>query len=83
MKGINKKYDKLPYKISAYINKHFKEDFLFDVKEVRKEKHKVVYTIEVAKDGYIHMLQFNEEGRVLNQETEQAFPADDHDGRLS
>ncbi|MBL6448748.1 hypothetical protein JMN32_20720 [Fulvivirga sp. 29W222] len=77
---MNNKNNKLPYKISAYINDHFKEDFLFDVKRIRKGEQGVIYTVEVSKDGYIHELNFNEEGKVLSQDTEQAFPMDDHDG---
>lgn len=79
---MNKDNSKLPYKITAYINKHFREDFLFDVKEVRKEKGHVFYTIEISKDGNIHVLKFNGEGHLLSQEVELAFPDDDHDGNL-
>lgn len=79
---MNKQINKLPYKISAYINDHFKEEFLFDVKSVRKEKQGVIYTVEVSKDGYIEVLTFNEEGNILNRDAKQAFPMDDHDGNV-
>ena len=82
MKTINKQNNKLPYKISAYINDHFKEEFLFDIKSVRKEKQGVIYTVEVSKDGYTHVLTFDGEGNILNSDAKQAFPMDDHDGNV-
>lgn len=70
---------KLPYKISEYIKEHFREDFLFEVKEVRKTKGHWYYLIEVTKDDYIHTLKFNEHGVLVKDEAEQAFPPDPYE----
>jgi len=69
----------IPYAISDYITNRFREDFLFDVKEVKQEKGHLCYTIEVSKDNYIHTLQFNEAGKLLKDDAGEAFPSDEHD----
>lgn len=73
------KTQKLPQKISEYITGHFKEDFLFEVKDVRQEHNRMVYIIEVSKDGYINTLKFNQEGNLVWEESSKAFPEDPHD----
>ena len=77
MKTTNQK---LPYRISEYIKDHFREDFLFEVKEVKQLKGRWFYTIEVTKDTYIHTLKFDEEGELIKDEADQAFPPDVHEG---
>jgi hypothetical protein len=69
----------LPYRITEYINGHFKEDFLFEVKDVRKVKNRWFYTVEVSKDNYIQTLKFNDKGEVISGDTEEAFPPDIHE----
>lgn len=70
---------KLPYKISHYITERFREDFLFKLKEVGQIKGQTHYTIEVAKDDYIHTLVFNEDGQLVKEQADEAFPPDTHD----
>jgi len=70
---------KLPFNVSEYIKEHFREDFLFDVKEVKQSKGHWYYTVEITKDDYIHTITFNERGEVVKDEAEQAFPPDGHD----
>lgn len=72
---------KIPNKVSEYIRDHFREDFLFKVKEVAQVNGKWHYTVEVTKDDYIHTLQFNEKGTLVKQEEDQAFPTDIHEER--
>ncbi|MDH4091153.1 MAG: hypothetical protein OEV74_15335 [Cyclobacteriaceae bacterium] len=69
----------LPYKISEYIQSKFREDFLFEVKQVRPIGGQLMYTVEVSKDGYIYTLNFNVEGDLIAEEAAQAFPPDSHD----
>jgi hypothetical protein len=76
---VMKTEKRIPHGISDYIQEHFKEDFLFDVKEVKEIDGHSVYTVEVSKDDYIHTLRFNEEGTLLKEEAEQAFPPDRHE----
>jgi hypothetical protein len=71
-----KSIQKVPYKIADYIKEHFKEDFLFEVKEVREINGKLHYLIEVAKNNFIHTLLFNEAGELVQEEANQAFPSD-------
>lgn len=71
--------EKLPYGISEYIKEHFMEDFLFEVKKIKKVKDHVYYTIEVSKDNFIHTLKFNEKGDLVEEDADQAFPADMHE----
>lgn len=71
--------EKLPYKISDYITERFREDFLFKVKEVSQIHGQTYYTIEVAKDDYIHTLVFNEDGQLVKDQADEAFPPDTHD----
>jgi hypothetical protein len=73
------KTEKLPVNISEYINNNFTDDFLVSVKDVRSVKGQPHYFIEVSKDDYIHMLEFNETGVLVSKRAEQAFPPDNHD----
>ena len=77
---MNSNNEKLPYGISEYIKQHFREDFLFEVKEVRKVSGQWYYAVEITKDNYIHTLRFNEKGELVNAEAEQAFPAENREG---
>jgi hypothetical protein len=70
---------KIPAGISNYVKEHFREDFLFDVKEVKEIQGHSYYVIEVSKDDYIHTLKFNEHGTLLQEDAEQAFPPDMHE----
>ncbi|MGC1239987.1 MAG: hypothetical protein WA874_00290 [Chryseosolibacter sp.] len=71
--------EKLPHKITEYITGHFREDFLFEVKEIKQLKDHTFYTIEVSKDNYIDTLRFNENGVLVQDESDEAFPAEAHD----
>jgi len=70
----------IPTKITDYIQEHFREDFLFEVKKIILVKGCPQYEIEVSKDDFIHKLCFDENGDLLKEETEQAFPPDEHEG---
>ena len=70
---------KLPYKISEYIKDQYREDFLFEVKEVKKVNGQWYYIVEVTADNYTHLLKFNEAGELIKEQAEQTFPPDDHD----
>jgi hypothetical protein len=76
---MTKNKERLPYKISDYITEHFREDFLFEVKEVRQIEDQTLYTIEVAKDDYIHTLIFDEDGHLIQDHADEAFPPDTRD----
>lgn len=78
---IMKSEDSIPFGITDYINKNFREDFLFDVKSVKEINGHPVYFIEVSKDDYIHMLTFDENGTLMKEESAQAFPPDIHEER--
>jgi hypothetical protein len=69
----------IPYGISDYIREHFKEDFLCHVKDVKKNNGHSTYFVEVSKDDYIYTLRFNDDGVLLKEDTEQAFPPDIHE----
>jgi len=69
---------KIPYKISEYVNNHFREDFLFEVREV-KANGLSYYQVDVSKDNFEHNLLFNEKGELVKEMTEQAFPPDGHE----
>ena len=73
------KAQKLPAKISDYITDHFKEDFLFEVRDVKREGGQLYYIIEVSKDNYITTLKFNQGGDLVQEESAKAFPEDAHD----
>jgi hypothetical protein len=73
----------IPLGISSYIGDHFKEDFLFEVKGVKQIKGHSIYTVEVSKDDYIHTLRFNEDGTLIEEKAEQAFPPDIHEEQTS
>jgi hypothetical protein len=70
---------RIPFGISEYIKDHFREDFLFHVKEVKEVNGHPVYVVEVTKDDYVHTLRFNEEGTLLKEDAEQVFPPDIHE----
>lgn len=73
------KAQKLPVKISDYITDHFKEDFLFEVRDVKRSGGQLYYIIEVSKDNYITTLKFNEDGDLVQEESTRAFQEDAHD----
>jgi hypothetical protein len=75
-----KEEQKLPYKISEYIKNKFREDFLFIVRDIKDLEGGKRYFIEVSKDDYIHQLQFDETGSLINKDASNAFPQDAHDG---
>jgi len=70
-------------KASEYIQDHFREDFLFEVKEIRKIKDQFHYFVEVTKDDYIHSLHFNEQGNIVEDKAEATFQADIHEEQNS
>jgi hypothetical protein len=72
---------RIPFGITEYIRDHFKDDFLFELKDVREVSGRPVYTVEVSKDDYIHSLKFNEDGTLLKEEAKEAFPPDSHEGQ--
>jgi len=74
---------KLPFKISEYIQDRFREDFLFEVKDVKSIKGQLNYFVEVTKDDYIHSLQFNEQGNLVEGKADEAFPTDIHEQPIS
>ena len=71
---------RLPYGISSYIQDRFRDDFLCEVKSVQQDKGHFRYALEVTKDEHIYHLRFNEAGKLLQEEAEEAFPPDSHDG---
>ncbi len=76
MKNIT---NKIPAAISDYITNHFKEDFLFDVTEVNEHTGHKVYSVAVSKDNFIYTLKFDANGKLVHEDTTQAYPADMHD----
>jgi hypothetical protein len=70
---------KLPYRISEYIKDHFREDFLFELKQSKQLKGRWYYIVEITKDNYIHTLRFDEDGNLIKDETDEAFPPDGHE----
>lgn len=42
-------------------------------------KGHLYYTVEVSKDNHIHTLLFDEAGKLVKDDTQQAFKSDDHD----
>ncbi len=50
------------------------------MKRIIQVKGRPQFEIEVSKDDYIYKLSFNEDGDLLKEEAEQAFPADEHEG---
>ena len=70
--------EKIPLKVSEYVNNHFREDFLFEIKEM-KSKGRLCYQVDVSKDNFEYKLLFNERGELLKEETENAFTPDPHE----
>ena len=66
--------NKLPNKVNEYIRRHFREDFLFTVKNVRRVGPRTHYSIDVTKDDYIYHLKFDERGWLVRKEVEAAYP---------
>lgn len=73
---------KLPYPISEHIKDHFREDIFFEVQEAKQLKGHWYYSIEATKDNNIHTLRLNEEGELIKDEADQAFPSDVHEGAI-
>ena len=69
----------IPFGITDYINKKFKEDFLFTVKDIKENNGHPIYFIEVTKDDYIHTFKFDENGTLVKEVAHEAFPPDTHE----
>lgn len=67
---------KIPYKISEYLQNHFREGFLFDVKKITDAHGRIFYNIEVDQDSMTFHLKFTEEGGLVKEEADPAFPQD-------
>lgn len=68
----------IPYAISEYVNRHFRDDFLFTCHQITR-KGKVLYDVEVTKDDITHQLWFDEDGELLKESWEPNFEPDSHD----
>jgi hypothetical protein len=44
-----------------------------------KKNDRMIYFVEVSKDDFIHTLKFNENGALMKEDTDQAFPPDIHE----
>jgi hypothetical protein len=71
----------LPIRASEYITRHFRDDFLLEVKQIKESHGRYRYTVEVTKDDYIHTLVFDQDGTLVKKEEDDAFPADMHEAR--
>lgn len=70
----------LPLGITEYIREQFREDFLFAVKKIFVKNGLKHYLVQVSKDDFIHMLTFDERGRIVVNQTDPAFPSDPREG---
>lgn len=70
----------LPYAATEYIAKRFRKEFLFELKDRRQVEGRWQYEVEVSQDGYIHTLYFSDQGALLKEVADPAFPGDEHDG---
>ena len=50
------------------------------VKGVQQVGKHLTYNVEVSKDDFIHSLRFNEDGDLIEEESERAFLPDAHEG---
>ncbi len=75
-----KRTEQVPYPISEYIKRRFRDDFLFELKAHRRGHGINQYIVEVAKDEYVYTLTFSEHGSLLREEDEPAFPEEDREG---
>ena len=66
----------LPAKALEYIQDFFHEDFMIEVKEVRKINGHLHYFVEVSKDEMIHPLHFNEQGNLIVAAPSDPYHAD-------
>jgi hypothetical protein len=69
----------IPSGIADYIEQNFRDEFLFEVKNISKKGMHTTYTVEVSKDNYIHILKFDENGVLLKEDANEAFPSDIHE----
>jgi hypothetical protein len=71
--------ERIPSGIADYIEQNFRDEFLFEVKNISKKDTHTTYTVEVSKDNYIHILKFDENGVLLKEDANEAFPSDIHE----
>lgn len=70
---------KIPYQISDYISNKFRSEFLCDIKSYSNDNGKTFFLAEVSKDDLIHHLKFDENGQLVKEELDLAFPPDIHE----
>ncbi|MFC4870310.1 hypothetical protein [Negadavirga shengliensis] len=76
---MKKDKSKIPAKILGYLKDTFEPGFLFELLGTSSVNGQKVYDIEVYLDNTILKLRFNENGRVLERESRDAFPPDTPD----
>jgi hypothetical protein len=76
---MKKDKSKIPAKILEYLKDTFEPGFLFELLGTSSVNGQKVYDIEVYLDNTILKLRFNENGRVLERESRDAFPPDTPD----
>jgi hypothetical protein len=64
----------IPYGISQYVTRQFREDFLFSCHKITTPKGKIFYDVEVSKDDITHQLMFDHEGKLIKESDEVNFP---------
>jgi hypothetical protein len=70
---------KIPVKVLEYLKENFEPGFQFELLGTSKMDGHQVYDIEVFMDNTIIKLSINENGGVINKESQDAFPTDPSD----
>lgn len=65
--------DQIPYSISEYVNRHFRDDFLLSCRKISGKDGKVFYDVEVSKDDITHQLMFDSKGMLIKEDLRQEY----------
>ena len=73
----------IPYKISEYIQEHFRDDFLSEIRKAHDTFGRTFYEVDITQNELTYHLTFNERGTLMKEEAEPTFEQDEHEGYAS
>lgn len=71
--------EKLPHKISEFITRNFRGEFLTEIKTFRDKNGKEIYDIQLSQDNTLHHLRFNSLGTLIERNAEPLIELYDED----
>jgi hypothetical protein len=73
---------KIPHEVSTYIRGHFKEYYHFDFSSEKNKEGNIIYKVELHENEILHLLEFNQKGKIIKHDTLPIFEEDFYEGNF-